>query len=84
MAEVDLIVVGARAKAAAIAAKAHVLNSLALGPIMLEIFEATEPAENGRADAEALTDESMRVADQACGTRTTERAVATPPSGHRP
>jgi hypothetical protein len=45
MVEVDLIVVGARAKAAAIAAKVHVLNSLALGPIMLEIIEANERAE---------------------------------------
>ncbi len=42
--EADLIVVGAGAKAAAIAAKVHVLNSLGLGPIALTIVEATEPA----------------------------------------
>jgi mycobactin lysine-N-oxygenase len=47
-AEADLIVVGAGAKAAAIAAKVHVLNSLELGPrgrpIRLTIVEASEPA----------------------------------------
>jgi mycobactin lysine-N-oxygenase len=47
-AEADLIVVGAGAKAAAIAAKVHVLNSLELGPggrpIRLTIVESTEPA----------------------------------------
>ena len=42
--EADLIVVGAGAKAIAIAAKVHVLNSLGLGPIALTIVEATEPA----------------------------------------
>jgi mycobactin lysine-N-oxygenase len=42
--EADLIVVGAGAKATAIAAKVHVLNSLGLGPIALTIVEATEPA----------------------------------------
>jgi mycobactin lysine-N-oxygenase len=42
--EVDLIVVGAGAKAAAIATKVHALNSLGLGPIALTIVEATEPA----------------------------------------
>ncbi len=43
-AEADLIVVGAGAKATAIAAKVHVLNRLGLGPIALTIVEATEPA----------------------------------------
>jgi mycobactin lysine-N-oxygenase len=42
--DADLIVVGAGAKAAAIAAKVHVLNSLGRGPIALTIVEATEPA----------------------------------------
>jgi mycobactin lysine-N-oxygenase len=42
--EADLIIVGAGAKAAAIATKVHVLNSLGLGPIALTIVEATEPA----------------------------------------
>ena len=42
--EADLVVVGAGAKAAAIAAKVHVLNSLGLGPVALTIVEATEPA----------------------------------------
>jgi mycobactin lysine-N-oxygenase len=40
----DLIVVGAGAKAAAIATKVHVLNNLGLGPLSLTIVEATEPA----------------------------------------
>ena len=40
----DLIVVGAGAKASAIAAKVHVLNQLGLGTISLTIIEATEPA----------------------------------------
>jgi mycobactin lysine-N-oxygenase len=40
----DLLVVGAGAKAAAIAAKVHVLNGLGLGPIALRIIEANEPA----------------------------------------
>jgi mycobactin lysine-N-oxygenase len=42
--EADLIVVGAGAKAAAIAAKVHVLNSLGLARIALTIVEAAEPA----------------------------------------
>jgi mycobactin lysine-N-oxygenase len=42
--ETDLIVVGAGAKAAAIATKVHVLNSLGLGPLTLTILEAVEPA----------------------------------------
>jgi mycobactin lysine-N-oxygenase len=42
--EADLIIVGAGAKATAIAAKVHVINCLGLGPIALTIVEATEPA----------------------------------------
>lgn len=42
--EADLLIVGAGAKAAAIAAKVHVLNRLGLGPITLTIVEKTEPA----------------------------------------
>jgi mycobactin lysine-N-oxygenase len=44
MPETDLLVVGAGAKAAAIATKVHVLNGLGLGPISLKIVEGTEPA----------------------------------------
>jgi mycobactin lysine-N-oxygenase len=44
MVETDLIVVGAGAKAAAIATKVHVLNGLGLGPVTLTILEAVEPA----------------------------------------
>jgi mycobactin lysine-N-oxygenase len=40
----DLIVVGAGAKAAAIATKAHTINELGLGPIAVTIVEATETA----------------------------------------
>jgi mycobactin lysine-N-oxygenase len=40
----DLLVVGAGAKAAGIATKVHVLNSLGLGPISLKVVEGTEPA----------------------------------------
>ncbi len=43
-AEADLIIVGAGAKAAAIATKVHALNGLGLGPVALTIIEATEPA----------------------------------------
>ena len=42
--ETDLLIVGAGAKAAGIATKVHVLNSLGLGPISLKIVEGTEPA----------------------------------------
>jgi mycobactin lysine-N-oxygenase len=42
--ETDLLIVGAGAKAAAIATKVHVLNRLGLGPISLKIVEGTEPA----------------------------------------
>jgi mycobactin lysine-N-oxygenase len=40
----DLLIVGAGAKAAAIAAKVHILNELGLGPLRLTILEAVEPA----------------------------------------
>jgi mycobactin lysine-N-oxygenase len=40
----DLLVVGAGAKAAAIAAKVHAINELGLGPLRLTIVEKTEPA----------------------------------------
>jgi mycobactin lysine-N-oxygenase len=40
----DLIIVGAGAKAAGIAAKVHVINSLGLGRIELKIIEGTEVA----------------------------------------
>ncbi len=42
--ETDLLVVGAGAKAAALAAKVHALNTLGLGPLTLRIVEATELA----------------------------------------
>jgi mycobactin lysine-N-oxygenase len=42
--DADLLIVGAGAKAAAIAAKVHVMNRLGLGPIALTIVEATESA----------------------------------------
>jgi mycobactin lysine-N-oxygenase len=41
---VDLLIVGAGAKAAAIAAKIHVINELGLGPFSVTIVEKTEPA----------------------------------------
>lgn len=44
LSESDLLIVGAGAKAAGIATKVHVLNSLGLGPISLTIVEGTEPA----------------------------------------
>jgi mycobactin lysine-N-oxygenase len=40
----DLLIVGAGAKAAAIAAKVHVINELGLGPISVTVVEKTEPA----------------------------------------
>ena len=43
-AEADLLIVGAGAKAAAIATKVHVMNRLGLGPIAVRIVEASEPA----------------------------------------
>ncbi len=42
--EADLLIVGAGAKAAAIAAKVHVINTLGLGRISVTIVEKTEPA----------------------------------------
>jgi mycobactin lysine-N-oxygenase len=44
VAESDILIVGAGAKAAGIATKVHVLNSLGLGPISLKIVEGTERA----------------------------------------
>ncbi|HEY7961061.1 MAG TPA: SidA/IucD/PvdA family monooxygenase [Solirubrobacteraceae bacterium] len=44
MVDTDLLVVGAGAKGVAIAIKAHVLNSLGLGPIDLTIVEEIGPA----------------------------------------
>lgn len=44
VAESDILIVGAGAKAAGIATKVHVLNGLGLGPISLKIVEGTEPA----------------------------------------
>ena len=43
-AEADILIVGAGAKAAAIASKVHVVNSLGLAQISLTIIEKTEPA----------------------------------------
>lgn len=40
----DLVIVGAGAKAAALAAKVHAINELGLGPVSLTIVEKTEPA----------------------------------------
>ncbi len=42
--ESDLLIVGAGAKATAIAGKVHFINQLGLGPISLTIVEGTEPA----------------------------------------
>jgi mycobactin lysine-N-oxygenase len=44
MSESDLLIVGAGAKAAAIAAKVHAINTLGLGQISLTVIEKTEPA----------------------------------------
>jgi mycobactin lysine-N-oxygenase len=43
-AEADLLIVGAGAKAAAIAAKVHAINELGLGSLTVTIVEKTEPA----------------------------------------
>jgi mycobactin lysine-N-oxygenase len=43
-AEADILIVGAGAKAAAIAAKIHVINTLGLGRIAMTVIEKTEPA----------------------------------------
>jgi mycobactin lysine-N-oxygenase len=40
----DLLIIGAGAKATAIASKVHFINQLGLGPISLTILEGTEPA----------------------------------------
>ncbi len=40
----DMVIVGAGAKATAIATKVHFINQLGLGPISLTIVEGTEPA----------------------------------------
>jgi len=42
--KIDLLVVGAGAKATALAAKIHALNTLGAGPLALTIVEATELA----------------------------------------
>ena len=42
--DTDLLVVGTGAKGTAIAIKAHVLNSLGLGPITVTMVEASGPA----------------------------------------
>jgi mycobactin lysine-N-oxygenase len=42
--DADLLVVGAGAKGSAVAAKAHILNSLGLGPIKLTVVDAVGPA----------------------------------------
>lgn len=44
MTETDLLVVGAGAKAAGIAAKVHALNRLGLGPVSLKVVEGNEVA----------------------------------------
>src|SRR5580765_3354638 len=43
----DLLIVGAGAKATAIASKIHAINQLGLGPISATIVEGTEPAASG-------------------------------------
>jgi mycobactin lysine-N-oxygenase len=52
--EADLLVLGAGAKGAAIAMKAHVLNTVGLGPIAVTIVEAVGPAAAWR-DGEGVT-----------------------------
>jgi mycobactin lysine-N-oxygenase len=52
--DTDLLVLGAGAKGTAIAMKAHVLNSLGLGPIGLTVVESTGPAAAWR-DGEGVT-----------------------------
>lgn len=44
MSESDILIVGAGAKAAAIGAKVHVINSLGLAEISMTVIEKTEPA----------------------------------------
>jgi mycobactin lysine-N-oxygenase len=52
--DTDLLVLGAGAKGTAIAMKAHVLNSVGLGPITLTVVESTGPAAAWR-DGEGVT-----------------------------
>ncbi len=52
--DTDLLVLGAGAKGAAIAMKAHVLNALGLGPISVTVVEAVGPAAAWR-DGEGVT-----------------------------
>lgn len=44
MSDSDILIVGAGAKAAAIAAKVHTINTLGLGEISMTVVEKTEPA----------------------------------------
>lgn len=44
MSQSDILIVGAGAKAAAIASKIHIVNSLGLGEIRMTVIEKTEPA----------------------------------------
>jgi mycobactin lysine-N-oxygenase len=44
MSDSDILIVGAGAKAAALAAKIHVINTLGLGEISMTVIEKTEPA----------------------------------------
>jgi mycobactin lysine-N-oxygenase len=52
--EADLLVLGAGAKGAAIAMKAHAVNSVGLGPVAVSIVEAVGPAAAWR-DGEGVT-----------------------------
>src|SRR5215203_1853741 len=44
MSSSDILIVGAGAKAAALAAKVHVINTLGLGQVSMTVIEKTEPA----------------------------------------
>lgn len=44
MSDSDILIVGAGAKAAALAAKVHVINTLGIGEISMTVIEKTEPA----------------------------------------
>jgi mycobactin lysine-N-oxygenase len=44
MSQSDILIVGAGAKAAALAAKVHVINTLGIGEISMTVIEKTEPA----------------------------------------
>jgi mycobactin lysine-N-oxygenase len=54
VADTDLLVLGAGAKGTAIAMKAHVLNSVGLGPVRVTVVEAAGPAAAWR-DGEGVT-----------------------------